>query len=404
MRRHSASSSLQKLVRRRCWIRPIHQISPGNGLDDFRDDGSSISGDIETKSSSAGQEKDGIDSETEDEQEDDEDYLNFLSGGESFASTVIRDPTLLAIGKQMRLIEAECRKNDDLAQKEWKKNILPGYKATVNELEKQIASMRQQMKSLARAATAAKDSGNTETTDNTEMRPLETELAAFTEACESTKQKMYLPTSTYTVGGGGFYLGFDDMWVENISGQFVLDLIPSQFAPQIIVLLTGTTTGSDSGVSVRVLMNGFKLRCDPGTGVPNLSFDSIKLTVVVRVTIMLTFNVAERKWSTNPKSFVVEILSFRGPFGTRRSLVSTILSLVSPLIREQLTKALPPELGLLLQELPVPFSVRGEFDLRGMELNALERSIFKSEKLCLRMGYTTDQMLRFMALQKSIDR
>ena len=86
------------------------------------------------------------------------------------------------------------------------------------------------------------------------------------------------------------------------------------------------------------------------------------------------------------------------------SMVSAILSVITPALRTRILAALPPELGLLMRTLPSPFSCRGEFDITGPELLVLSTPLEKSQLLCQMFEYSPSQMDMFQWLQKSMDR
>ena len=44
-------------------------------------------------------------------------------------------------------------------------------------------------------------------------KKIEDQLKAFTDVLEDVKKKIYFPTSTYTLGGNGAYIGLDDYWL-----------------------------------------------------------------------------------------------------------------------------------------------------------------------------------------------
>jgi hypothetical protein len=119
---------------------------------------------------------------------------------------------------------------------------------------------------------------------------------------------------------------------------------------------------------------------------------------------MLTYNMRDKKWTAPPHNFRVEMLHFKGPFGLSRSVVSGVLAIVVPILREQLLTALPPELGIFISSLPSPLSIRGEFNIKGTELKHMAHAMFKSEHMCALVGYTPEQILKWIAIQKSIGR
>lgn len=51
------------------------------------------------------------------------------------------------------------------------------------------------------------------------------------------------------------------------------------------------------------------------------STDNLKVTVCLRVNIVLTFDSEKSKWVTNSKSFQIELVSFKGPYGMTKRLV-----------------------------------------------------------------------------------
>lgn len=308
-------------------------------------------------------------------------------------NTVIRTPELSAIGKQMKALEASCRKQDEAKREEWKTSIAPGYKAQVKELEKRIDTLKKRLVVEAGMGIGAEHLG-----------VLEEEVKTHTQVYESFKRQLYFPNSTVALGENGVYFALDDFFLEHASGQFILDLVPGRQHPQVILLLTGTAVGDESGVSIRLKIGKFKLKGDKGKGVPSLSFDTIKVTTVLRVTAMLSFDMQLKKWVCGSENFSIDMLYFRGPFGIRQSLVKTVLSLTTPLIRGAILDALPPELGVFVAHLPSPFSVRGEFTISGTELNNFTAKMHKSPEMCALVGYSPGQMLVFMAIQKSIDR
>ena len=314
------------------------------------------------------------------------------AGGNNY-NAVIRSPELSAIGKQMKSLEVSCRKQDEAKSVEWKNSIAPGYKAQVKELEKRIDTLKKRLVVEAGMGIGPEH-----------LNIIEEEIKTHTQVYETFKRQLYFPTSTVALGENGVYFALDDFFLEHASGQFILDLVPGRRNPQVILLLTGTAVGDESGVSIRLKIGKFKLKGDKGKGVPSLSFDTIKVTTVLRVTAMLSFDMERKKWVCGSENFSIDMLYFRGPFGIRQSLVKSVLSLTTPLIRGAILDALPPELGMFVAHLPSPLSVRGEFTISGTELNNFTAKMHKSPEMCALVGYSPGQMLVFMSIQKSIER
>jgi hypothetical protein len=412
-----------QFVRRKKWVRQIVLSSVAGEDEDcfMRDDVSMIS-DMDASpykgaGGGGGGEGDGKYEYSDDEDDDDEAggrgrsttvssvMPSFASSSSSSTTTpvkggavnnfnsVIRCPELSAIGKQMKALETSCKKQDEAKREEWKKSIAPGYKAQVKELEKRIDTLKKRLVVEAGMGIGAEH-----------LAVLEEELKTHTHVYETFKRQLYFPESTVALGENGVYFALDDFFLEHASGQFILDLVPGRQHPQVILLLTGTAVGDESGVSIRLKIGKFKLKGDKGKGVPSLSFDTIKVTTVLRVTAMLSFDMDRKKWVCGSENFSIDMLYFRGPFGIRQSLVQSVLTLTTPLIRGAILDALPPELGVFVAHLPSPLSVRGEFTITGTELNNFTAKLQKSPEMCALVGYSPSQMMVFMSIQKSIDR
>lgn len=145
---------------------------------------------------------------------------------------------------------------------------------------------------------------------------LEEELKGYTNRLEETKKKFYFPQSMIVIGQNGIYVAFDDFWLENASGQFEVDLIPSKDQPQVRVLISGAKDEAGGGINIRLRVDGFKIAGDKGKRIPKLKMDNMKVLVSLRVTACLHYDVATSKWMiSNPKNFKLDLLSFKGPYG-----------------------------------------------------------------------------------------
>lgn len=147
----------------------------------------------------------------------------------------------------------------------------------------------------------------------------------------------------------------------------------------------------DDGITLRFKLDAFKLAGDRGKGVPKLSLESVKVTATVRVHINLVFNTQLGTWNAAPpvdngtegettgatkattgfgsKGFLIELLSFRGPMGLRRGMVSATLAVIIPTLKNQILSVLPAELGYLLKTLPSPIIIQGDFSATGLLLS-----------------------------------
>ena len=314
---------------------------------------------------------------------DDEDTRSSATGGEGNNAQSLR-----WIGRQIMDVEAEFEQEAEAALKDWKKYQYPQYKATVQELEKSITALQKEAKTQSDAS-------------EEEVITLEEKIVAYTDALNATKRRLYFPNSNLSSGSADAYFAIDDFWLEDIAGVFVVDMIGSLRSPEVHVSLMGTDEGVNSGVNIKLKLEGFKLRAK---GAPSISVEEAVITACVRVSMLLSFNTATNKWQLKPADFKLELLAFSGPYGLSRTFVSTILSMVSSKIREAILLALPMEFGHILMTLPIPFGVRGQFSICGTPLSHLNTPLSEAHSLCHSLGFNTGHMGIFMDLQKALGR
>jgi hypothetical protein len=218
----------------------------------------------------------------------------------------VRDPSLVAIGKQIKAIEAECKSMDDSDNSDWIKYNKPALVIQIRELEKVCEAFKEKI-----------DKEVHKGLDH--ITALEEELRSYTNRLEEAKKKFYFPQSFMSIGQGGIYMALDDFWLENASGHFDIDLIPSKDAPEIQITLTGSKDkdgNTSGGMSFRLRVDGFKLAGDKGKRIPKFKFDEMKVLVSLRASIFIHYEVNTSKWIVkNPKNFKIELLSFKGPYG-----------------------------------------------------------------------------------------
>jgi hypothetical protein len=310
--------------------------------------------------------------------------FGFGGGVKDDDGLLMRDDKLAALGKAIRLVEADVKKSEEDEAKTWATTTKPKLEKVaigrgmfifytvisrppslfssdgpqqIAELEKKCAALRNRIdvegprKGLEHVAT------------------LEDELRPLNESLEGAKKALLLPHSAVVLGQGGVYAGFDDLWLEQASGQLAVALVPHKDAPRIQVTLSDSSSSTDTsggeggtkgntakggngesgGLTVRLKAEGFKLVGEKGTHVPKIALANINVTAVVRVAITLVFHPRTKKWSSSAQQFQVQLLSFKGPVGLGRTIVGTILSLVVPMIREKLVDAVPHEIGFIVK-------------------------------------------------------
>ena len=286
---------------------------------------------------------------------------------------------------QLEAKEEEALQEIEEKKKDYEKNILPELKKTVDGLERQIDTLKDQLK--------VSPSDELEFTYDT-----------LVAEHKKTSCKLYFPDSVHRLTSGGIYFAVDDFWLENINGKFDLELLPAMGSDvgQLVFVLSGQQ--DQPGVSGKFHMTNFKLKGD-SLLVPSLNFDDMDVEVVFTVTIVLSFNSTLQKWIIKEDDFKIDILEFEGPFGLTKGVISAILSIVTPLVKRQVLKELPVEFGAFIVVLPCPLQVNGTFQADGQPYwDEVISPLVTSTNICSLMQQTPSEVLHFQAIQKSMQR
>ena len=158
--------------------------------------------------------------------------------GHSSSSIKVHDSTLLELGRQIKVLESDFKKWEDLQLKEWKTVTKPHLEAQISKLEVKLKSMQAKIDAESESGLGLN---------------MEEELKSLSEQLEKKKKILFFPLSRIRLGQAGVYLGLDDVWLESASGHFLLDLIPHSETPRIHLLLSGTVFDPDAGISIRLL-------------------------------------------------------------------------------------------------------------------------------------------------------
>lgn len=162
--------------------------------------------------------------------------------------------------------------------------------------------------------------------------------------------------------------------------------------------------GTESGAVARIRMCDFKLKSD-SIAVPSINIDDFSLEVSFKLTIILSFDTKKRKWSALGDDFRLNILEFKGPFVLTKGVVSAIMGIAVPIIRDDLLKELPSELGLFVSSIPLPLHVNGIFGIDSdFTLDSIFGNIFMSQNICELTDCSPQLLLHFIAIQKSLER
>jgi hypothetical protein len=164
---------------------------------------------------------------------------------------IFKDETLGAIATMIKTTEDEARKADAAFMKNFNDNRKP-------VLQKEIDTATAGVKML-------KDLIEKEVHRGLEfVKDYEEQLKVQTDKLEALKKERHLPTSTIVLGNDGVYIGIDDIWIEQVSGSFLIDLMPSgnrEDKPIITLVLSGKAFASKRSLPVCSIHSFYKFDC-----------------------------------------------------------------------------------------------------------------------------------------------
>lgn len=302
---------------------------------------------------------------------------------------------LAEIAATVIALEKEAHDTVISNEENWQENYAPMIKGQMDDLEEQVKELHDKIEKLE--------------VEDVEM---ENNYRILKTALDATMKKYYGRTAVYSYGGtslGGVFICYDDIWVEYGSGHVYLKVVPGK-QPRIIMQLglpADTDVSSSGGtlppgLTLKLCIDNFKLRSGSNSGVPDLTFSKINVTAAVNVRIELEFDPVKSTWKCAPENFVIDLLDFSGPFGLSTTIVSAILSFITPHLRKGLVNTLPNEFGVFLQSMSEPFESRGDFSADGLDLELLTKHLSESDDLCSLIGCNKDQMDAFYALQRVV--
>lgn len=141
---------------------------------------------------------------------------------------VISDPLLESIGEQLQDLEDEVVLLEETKWQDWRKNDAPAMKQLIENLEEKIESYRSRL-------------SKEKTRGGEHISLMEEKIQEKLLLRDETKLMYHFPQSKTSFGQDGLYMAFDDLWIENISGKFEIEISPSMGSGvgKIIFLLTG---------------------------------------------------------------------------------------------------------------------------------------------------------------------
>ena len=141
---------------------------------------------------------------------------------------------------------------------------------------------------------------------------------------------------------------------------------------------------------------------------PTISYEDMCLSLAVEVVVVLSYQEDCQRWCCEDvdNDFEVAVKDFEGPFGLNKAVVTGIVAVSTPILRDHVLRHLSREVGSFVSQLPVPLQLKGSWQATGAPslVALLGVPVFTSPSLCRAMGVSPNQMLTFVALQKSLGR
>jgi len=329
----------------------------------------------------------------------------------------VTDARIAAIGKQILKLEHESVKWFEEQRAIWKKEQLPVIDEQARQLEVQLETLKSRL------------GDELDISGLDHAKKLEEEIAACSDSLEDVKRSKYFPHSKVALGAEGYYVAFDDLWLEHLVGCIAFELQPSKTMPFIRLFLagdSGSVTSGDihddsddpiqqakaddvppsarKGLEVRFKLEKLMTNGDKGTSIPKISLDTIKVTLELRVKMKLVYDAKKETWECSKDQLLIELMAFRGPFGTRKSMITALLPIIKPMIRQALIKALPKELGSFISTLPSPLELKGAFSIKGTPLQVLKDELGTHEYVRKACNLSVLQLGMFKCLNNAMGR
>jgi hypothetical protein len=334
------------------------------------------------------------------------------------ATHLIDEQELRDLSAQLSFQETAAREELTHSLTQWENTTQLSLKKSVETLENKIERLKKKLKECSGGSGGSGGSGS----DECVSEAVEEELEEVVKEHKKLSCRLYFPHSVHRMSSGGIYCALDDFWLECITGNFNLELLPAMGSDvgQVVFVLSGQASSSSSGgvsecgsgsgssasegVAAKFHMTNFKLKGDHLL-VPSLSFDDMDVEVVFTVTVVLSFSKVTKKWHIDEDDFKVDVLEFDGPFGLTTGVLGAILGIITPLVRRQVLRELPVELGDLITSLPCPLQVNGTFQAQGTpSWDEVTSPLITSTSICALMGQTPAALLNFHAIQRSMQR
>jgi hypothetical protein len=170
--------------------------------------------------------------------------FKLATDGASKTVQIIQNDNLIRIGKQLKLIETQCIKDDEKDFKQWSDNIKPGLKATIKSIEAQIIELKKKL---------------TLSLSSEQIDALEKCIDDLNMKLDGIKKTRYFPYNKVAYGTGGVYVTWDNMFLEEASGKFHFEMFPgctnNYQVPTIVFTLSGTSVARESGMSMALLLH-----------------------------------------------------------------------------------------------------------------------------------------------------
>jgi hypothetical protein len=146
---------------------------------------------------------------------------------------VFSESPLESIAEDIQALENAIRDAEARKIEEWDRTVAPTLRRSIASWESELASLR------------AKSS-----LDDDEHYSSMDELIS---KVEGAKRELYLPWSAIKLGNEGIYFGFNDFWLDEVSGSFLAEMQPTMGTDsgRLVFALSGLPDAVKPGVTAR---------------------------------------------------------------------------------------------------------------------------------------------------------
>lgn len=224
----------------------------------------------------------------------------------------------------MKIIHRNIERNEDIRNRQTLAVDIPRQKNEIHNIQDSIEQLRMRI--------------NIEREEGVEhVERLASEITHREHKINEIMQRMHFPSAPYVMGSDGLYVGFNDIWVETISGKLQFEIIQPTHThapgtePQPSKLRAAFLGNDGGGLTIKLKVTDFRLKSEVST-IPSVTLRELRLDIVAKIDIILTYVLDDWKkdqtmghWDALPRDFKFELLTFRSPLAISNSILVALI-------------------------------------------------------------------------------